>query len=65
MLLSKVMVMSYQSSAVVDLRTHTLLTEELFDESDSFNSLCKDFVKCQQIIEILKYTLTMLEEGFL
>lgn len=41
------------------------LLRELFDESDSFRSLCTDYLECQQVMERLKYTSEMLEEGSL
>ena len=46
-------------------RMETELISELFDESDSFRSLCKDYIECMQVIERLKYSSAMLEEGSL
>lgn len=46
-------------------RTQTELISELYDESDSFRSLCTDYIECMQVIERLKYTSEMLEEGSL
>jgi hypothetical protein len=35
------------------------LIRELFEESDSFRSLCEDYMECRQVIERLKYATTM------
>lgn len=43
----------------------TNLLRELFDESDSFRSLCTDYLECQRVIERLKYNRAMLEEDSL
>ena len=41
------------------------LIRELFEESDSFRSLCEDYMECRQVIERLKYATTMVEQGYL
>ena len=41
------------------------LIVELFEESDSFRSLCEDYLECRQVIERLKYATTMVEQGYL
>ena len=41
------------------------LIVELFEESDSFRSLCEDYMECRQVIERLKYATTMVEQGYL
>jgi hypothetical protein len=38
---------------------------ELFEESDSFRSVCEDYMECRQVIERLKYVTTMAEQGYL
>ena len=38
---------------------------ELFEESDSFRSLCEDYLECRQVIERLKFATTMVELGYL
>ena len=41
------------------------LIRELFEESDSFRSVCEDYLECRQVIERLKYATTMVEQGYL
>jgi hypothetical protein len=43
----------------------TNLIRELFEESDSFRSVCEDYRECRQVIDRLKYATTMVEQGYL
>lgn len=43
----------------------TTLIHELYMESDSFRSLCEDFLECQEVIERLKSSTTMVGKGYL
>ena len=43
----------------------TNLIYELYEESDSFRSLCEDYMECRQVIERLKPSTTMVEKGYL
>jgi len=38
---------------------------ELYEESQSFRSLCEDYVDCQLVIERLRYNLKMMEKDTL
>ena len=41
------------------------LIVELFEESDSFRSVCEDYLECRQVIERLKYATKIVEQGYL
>ena len=41
------------------------LIRELFEESDSFRSVCEDYLECRQVIERLKYATKIVEQGYL
>ncbi len=41
------------------------LIRELFEESDSFRSVCEDYMECRQVMERLKYATTMVEQSYL
>jgi len=41
------------------------LIRELFEESDSFRSVCEDYMECRQVMDRLKYATTMVEQGYL
>ena len=36
------------------------IINELFEESESFRSLCEDYIDCQSVIERLRYNLKMM-----
>jgi len=38
---------------------------ELYEESDSFRTLCEDYADCQSVIERLRYNLKMIEKDTL
>lgn len=38
---------------------------ELFEESESFRTLCEDYFECQSVIERLRYSLKMVEQDSL
>ncbi len=37
------------------------LINELFEESESFRTLCQDYFDCQSVLERLRYNLKMME----
>ena len=41
------------------------IINELFEESDSFRTLCEDYMDCQSVIERLRYNLKMMEKDTL
>ena len=41
------------------------LIDELFEESESFRTLCEDYLACQSVIERLRYNLKMVESNTL
>ena len=43
---------------------HHLLIEELYRESDSFRSLCEDYLECLKIIKNLDYSENMVKTGY-
>ena len=38
---------------------------ELFEESESFRSLCEDYIDCQSVIDRLRYNLRMMDRDTL
>jgi hypothetical protein len=43
---------------------HHLLIEELYRESDSFRSLCEDYVECMEIIKNIDYSECIIRAGY-
>ena len=41
------------------------IINELFEESESFRTLCEDYMDCQSVIERLRYNLKMMEKDTL
>ena len=41
------------------------IINELFEESESFRTLCEDYMDCQSVIERLRYNLKMMEKDIL
>jgi len=41
------------------------LINELFEESESFRTLCADYIDCQSVIEQLRYNLNMVQRNTL
>ena len=41
------------------------IINELYEESESFRTLCEDYVECQSVIERLRYNLKMMESDTL
>ena len=43
---------------------HTLIIEDLYQTSDSFRSLCEDYVECSEIVQKLDYAENMIQSGY-
>jgi hypothetical protein len=41
------------------------LINELYEESESFRTLCDDYIDCQSVVERLKYNVRMVERNIL
>jgi len=41
------------------------IINELFEESETFRTLCEDYMDCQSVIERLRYNLKMMEKDTL
>jgi hypothetical protein len=41
------------------------LITELFEESESFRTLCEDYVDCQSVIDRLRYNVKMMQSNIL
>jgi hypothetical protein len=44
---------------------HMALISELYAESESFRTLCQDYIDCQSVIDRLRYNLHMVQRNTL
>ena len=44
---------------------HTDLINELYEESETFRTLCEDYVDCQSVVERLRYNMNMVKRNTL